>query len=134
MKALNTLIKNHTAYFLILLMLIQSCVAYQTTPTTLNTAVNNGPVKLIDNEGRVYKFKNVDSKDGAYFGTGGVYSNLKFVMTPDGAISTLDSANFSMVYLKDVKKSKTQSVWMGIVIAAPVIFIIVIAIALLSYY
>ncbi len=122
MEHRQSLLKSTTAYFLILLVLFQSCVAYQSTPTTLNSAVDTGPVKLVDNEGRIYKFKNVGLEEGVYVGMGGIYSDLDFIKTADGALSVLDSANFSQVYLKDSKKSKTQSIWLGVAVAAPILF------------
>ncbi len=136
MKILNFFIKNQIVYSLILLMLFQSCIAYQSTPTTLNSAVDMGPVKLVDNEGRIYKFKNVGLKDGIYLGTGNVYSDLEYVTRLDGGLSILDSANFNQVYLKDVDRSQMRSIWLGVGIAsfaALVVLTVIVAIQLRNF-
>lgn len=129
MKVLNFFIKNQVVYSLILLMLFQSCIAYQATPTTLNSAVDKGPVKLVDNEGRIYKFKNVGLKDGIYLGTGNVYSNLEYVTRLDGGLSILDSANFNQVYLKDVDRSQMKSIGLGIGITAFAVLVVLTVVA-----
>ncbi|MCF6360878.1 MAG: hypothetical protein L3J29_08980 [Cyclobacteriaceae bacterium] len=133
MNIRQILIKCNSAYLLIIVIFIQSCVAYQTAPSAFNSVIDKGPVKLVDYQGRVYKFKSVGLKDGMYFGTGNVYADLKFTVTPDGAISSLDSAKFDGIYLKDIKKSKRQSVWLGIGLALPVAYLLIGFIVFLSY-
>ncbi len=134
MEHRQSLLKSTTAYFLILLMLVQSCVVYQTTPTTLNTAVNNGPVKLVNEEGKVYKFKSVGSKNEAYFGTGSAYSDLEFIMTPEGMLTPLDSTQFNAIYLKDVRKSKIRSVWLGVGLALPTAYFLLLGFVIFVSY
>ncbi len=129
MEHRQSLLKSTTAYFFILLMLFQSCVAYQSTATTLSSAVDTGPVKLVDNKGRIYKFKNVGLKDGTYLGTGNVYSDLEYVTRLDGGLSILDSANFNQVYLKDVDRSQMRSIWLGVGITSFAVLVVLTVIA-----
>jgi len=130
MEHRQSLLNSASAYFFILLMLFQSCIAYQTTPTTLNSAVDMGSVKIIDNTGAHYKFKSVQLKEGVYYGIGAVYANTEYKSTPEGLIAVLDSTKYEAVYLKDIKKSKIQSIWITIGIAAPVAFVLLVGIAI----
>jgi len=125
--------KSNAAYLLVILIFMQSCVAYQSAPSTLHNSVDMGPVKIINQAGSVYKFKSVELREGQYIGTGSVYADLKFSITPDGAFTALDSTQFNAIYLKDAKRSKRQSVWLGVGITLPVAYLLLGFIIFLSF-
>ena len=54
------------AYFLIMLILFQSCVAYKDTSSTIEQASSDKdmPVKIITKNGEEYKLKWIEEKDG----------------------------------------------------------------------
>lgn len=53
------------AYFLATLILFQSCVAYQKTPSTIEEATSEEemPIKIITKDGKVHKFRLIEERD-----------------------------------------------------------------------
>ncbi|MEN8251395.1 MAG: hypothetical protein ABFS32_20870 [Bacteroidota bacterium] len=78
----------------------------------MEEAENMGRSKAITVHGTKVVLKNIEYIDGAYYG-----ENFKKQKT------LLDSAQISAIYLKDVKKSKRQSLAIIGVIATPILFI-----------
>lgn len=68
---MNCLLKHFKgiAYFLSLLILFQSCVAYRNTPSTIEEATSkkNNPVKITTKNGLEYEFKWIDELNGNIF-------------------------------------------------------------------
>ena len=98
-------------YSLTFLFLLQSCVVYQKTPVHLNEASDMGKVKVITAVGETLKFKNIEQKDGMYYGV-----NKKRGETTDGnneiieVILPLFPDNIEFIYLKSKSGSITASV------------------------
>ena len=90
--------KKSISIFLLVIILLQSCVAYQKTSVSLDEATNTGKVKLIDTHGRVYQIINIEMQDSVYYG---------FIAKEK---TVLYEAQFSGIYLQDKKKSKTQTI------------------------
>ena len=111
---------------LLAVILLQSCVAYQKTPVSLKEAENMGKAKVVFTSDSTKKWltseqilypKNIISKEDAYFIEKGKHS------------VPLDTAAVQSVYLKDVKKSKRQTIAAIIlpVVLIPVGFILFLA-------
>lgn len=105
-------LRTSVAVLLIIVLIFQSCVAYQKTMVRMEEAENMGRSKAITVHGTKVVLKNIEYIDGAYYG-----ENFKKQKT------LLDSAQISAIYLKDVKKSKRQSLAIIGVIATPILFI-----------
>lgn len=95
-------------------ILLQSCVAYHSTSTSINEAKYMGKVKVISTVGNNQSFKNIYLKDSIYFGMRG---NKEIRLNP---------AEISGIYLKDFKKSRTQTnvLVVGIVTALGVVALV----------
>ena len=95
-------------------ILLQSCVAYQSTSRSINEAKNMGKVKVISTVGNNQSFKNIYLKDSIYFGLRG---NQEIRLNP---------AEISGIYLKDYKKSRTQTnvLVVGLVTAVGIVAIV----------
>ena len=90
--------KRRISTVLLAAILLQSCVAYQTTSVSIKDAQYRGKVKLINARGDIYKFSNVEMSDSIYYG-----------INDNGKIR-LETDQVSAIYLQDIKKSKTQSI------------------------
>lgn len=101
-------IKKKIIYFLISqLLLFQSCVAYQKTSVSLNEAHDRGKVKVSTFIGEDIKCKNINMQDDIYYGLSG---KNEIKLSPD---------QIKAIYLKDIKKSKTQT----IILISPIIIL-----------
>ena len=78
----------------------------------MEEAENMGRSKAITTLQTKIVFKNIEYIDGSYYGEN--FKKQKIL---------IDSAQISAIYLKDVKKSKRQSIATVIVIAVPIVFI-----------
>ena len=78
-------------------ILLQSCVAYHSTSTSIKEAKYMGKVKVISAVGNSKSFKNIYLKDSVYFGIRG---NKEI---------RLNQSEISGIYLKDYNKSRTQT-------------------------
>lgn len=69
MKAFFNHIKS-IAYFLAMLILFQSCVVYNKSPSTIEEATSDEemPIKIINKDGHVYKFRLIEENDGNIIG------------------------------------------------------------------
>lgn len=57
------------ALVLSVMVLVQGCLVYETTPTTVQTALKKGkPVKIISANSKTLKFKRIEKEDGQIFG------------------------------------------------------------------
>ena len=89
----HRLMKKQTIpYFLILLMLFQSCVVYQKTPVPIHQSISRGEVKVEYNTGAEFRFKNIKLIDGEYYGIRKSQSSKNSIK--------IDSTN-SRIYLKE---------------------------------
>ena len=95
-------------------ILLQSCVAYNSSSTSINQAKNMGKVKVISTFGNNKSYKNIYLKDSLYFGLRG---NKEIRLNP---------AEISGIYLKDYKKSRTQTnvLVVGLVTALGIVAIV----------
>lgn len=89
--------KQTTAFVLLVTILLQSCVAYQNTSMSIDEAQNKGPVRVTSTHGNDIKFRNIQAKDGIYYGVNGK------------KVTPIDPAQIISIHLKDIKKSKTQT-------------------------
>lgn len=100
-------------------MLIQSCVVYQKKSVPIDQAIDNGEAKVQNIKGKEAKYKNIKLENNAYYGVKGQKEVL------------LDTLLVSNVYLKDIKKSKQQTIVnigsVGLGIAIYVIFLVLIS-------
>lgn len=82
--------KQAIAYFLLLVLLGQSCVVYH-KPTTFENALDKGPAKVFTSDGKRLKYDNLIQKEGV----------------PHGALGYLeDKDNFWREYVKDENGKK----------------------------
>ena len=104
--------KRTIAYVLTLLILCQSCVAYQKTSVSLNEAQNQGWVKVKNSYGNRFEFKNIYIEDSVYYG---LHRPVDI---------RLDSGSISGIYLQDKKKSQLL---LTFAVVTPIILVLVIA-------
>ena len=90
--------KKSISVLLLVIMLLQSCVAYQKTSVSLNEATDRGRVLLIDTHGSAYHLQNIEMEDSIHYG---MIAKEKTIIY---------EAQFSSIYLQDKKKSKTQKI------------------------
>ena len=113
--------KKSISIVLLATILLQSCVAYHDTSVSLNEAKDKGRVRVSYTDGRDASFGNIIFKDSTYYG----------IPVPKHiSEKPLDSINIRAIYLKDIKKSKTQSVIFGVTSAT--IFILLIGALILA--
>ncbi|GGD47620.1 hypothetical protein [Muriicola marianensis] len=103
------------ALFLSGLILLQSCVVYHKTPTTLQRASQEQlKTKITNTNGERFKYQYVSYEDGVYYGVN--EESGKFIKTP------LDEEYITEV----LTKNKKASTWLTVgLISAPVLFLIV---------
>ena len=89
--------KRQFAIFLLVNILLQSCVVYQKTSVPLESAVEKGKVKLITTTGNKLNFRKIEKVDSIYYGT---LNSIKYHIPPD---------EVEAIYLIDKKKSKKIS-------------------------
>ena len=108
--------KRQIAIFILVNILLQSCVVYQDTSVSLNDAQNQGRVKVTTTYGNDLTLINIDFRDSVYYGDYGKSQDE----------ISLDSAQISSIYLQDVRRSKNQTTItiVSLVIGIPLIVII----------
>ena len=103
------------AWFLTLLILLQSCVVYHKTPTTLEIASKEQvKTKVTDRNGEISKFKYISYQEGAYYG---------YVEEEWGEFIKVPLNSEDIISVRT--KNKSASTWVTIlVIAVPVLVIV----------
>jgi hypothetical protein len=103
---------------LILLMLVQSCVVYEKYPRGLKDSYNSGPVRVITDYDETINLSNIIFENGEFYG----------IRANDGVKIRIDSATSANLkfYLKDVRKSKTNTQFLigGIVLSFVAVIVI----------
>ena len=94
--------KRSISIVLLVTILLQSCVAYQKTSVSLNDAVNEGKVVVITTRAHHIKYNGIEYVEGIYYGRDN-YTSV-----------ALDSIQISSIHLEDIKKSKTQKIFLVI--------------------
>ena len=89
--------KKTISIVLLATILMQSCVVYRKSPTSLDYAVNTGRVKVKSKSGQKFIFKNIIVRDSIYYGVKGKKEE------------TLYEAQILGVYLHDTETSKMKS-------------------------
>lgn len=89
--------KIRVGYFLLIGLLVQSCVVYQTAPVPIEQAIDHGRVKVVTTLNDEVLLKNIYLMDSIYYG--GYY----------GQQIILDTAQIQEVYLQDMVESKRLS-------------------------
>jgi len=84
-------LKNRSLF--ILLVLLQSCIAYQKTSVPIEEATNKGKVKIENNGGLKWEFNQIEQIDGVYYG---IMKGDTLEITPD---------NIAKIYPIDERKS-----------------------------
>lgn len=108
--------KKSVSLFLFATILLQSCVAYHSTPLPIDQAYERGGgVKIISKLGDRYIFNGIYLKDSIYYGVKG------------DELVRLDTAQILSIYLQDVKKSKNQTT-VATKVVPPVVVIVAIVI------
>ena len=112
--------KQTIAIVLLVTILLQSCVAYQNTSMSIDEAQNKGPVRVTSTQGDNIKFRNIQAKDGAYYGVNG------------NRITQIDPAQIISIHLKDFKKSKTQTAILATFLTVSVLALVIVAVVAAS--
>ncbi len=94
--------KKSISFVLLAVILLQSCVAYQKTSVSLDSAVDKGKVKVVKTSGNEFRFKNIYIKNNIYYGD---------AKTQEIRIDTTQIKN---IYLKDRKKSNKRTVLLAL--------------------
>ena len=100
--------KRISCFFLLLVLLSQSCTAWHKTAIPIRDAVNSGKTKVISNDNK-YIYDQIIMKDGIFYGQ-------------NGQVDMRITNQESIVYLKNKKKAIIQTV------------ILVISLGLVTYY
>jgi hypothetical protein len=104
--------------FLFVIVLLQSCIVYQTSPTSLSDAQDKGKVKVVNSLEDEIQLDNIYVKDSLYYGV------------LDKSHFQLDSNQISRVYLLDSAATKKLNkkgiiITTSIVIGIPLLLLIV---------
>ena len=108
--------KRTIAYLFMLLMLSQSCVIYSKTSVSLESAYDQGPVKMITKLGNERYYKKIAFEDNTYYGVNNMQRKTAYL--------PLDSTEISNIYLKDKDKSITRTVVL-VLTGIPIILLII---------
>lgn len=93
--------KKLAIYILLLATLVlQSCVAYQSTSVSVNEAYNKGNVRVHTTSGEKIKFQNIELMDTTYYG---VTENNKV---------KLDPTKISAVFLEYIRTTNNENSFM----------------------
>lgn len=103
---ISIIMKKLIAIFILVNILLQSCVVYQQTSVSIENSVLKGSAKVINDSGHESQFKEIKYVDNNYFGVRKGYSNEHLLK--------LDSTKISHVYLKDIKKTKNRKLWISL--------------------
>jgi len=118
---MNCFKRKFACLFLGFLIVLQSCVAYKSTSSTLGEAVaSNGKVLTVKTDGTKFKFIKVEQIDGIYYGSLKSKNGIEKVR--------LDENDFKRISLFD----KTASTWGTIGIIAGSLGVVFVVIAALS--
>ena len=101
--------KRLTSFFLLVVILFQSCTAWHKTAVPIQDAVSTGKAKLIQNDHK-FIFDQIIMRDGIFYG-----------QTSDMDIRISDQN--AMVYLKNKKKSGIRTLFLIITVGAIGFFI-----------
>ena len=109
--------KKSTSLFLLATILLHSCVAYKNVSVPINEAYEKGNARVVSKLGTKFNFKNIILEDETYLGIKGK-NRIK-----------IDTAQISAIYLKDISKSKRNTIlaW-SLGIGVPVVFVIIMVI------
>jgi hypothetical protein len=100
--------KRQITIFILVNILLQSCVVYQKSSVSVDDAANKGKVMFENNEGKKIYLNNIIYEDGAnYINEDGTYYGIwdNNQMVP---MNSIDSSDF---YLKDIKASSNRTGW-----------------------
>jgi hypothetical protein len=105
-----------TAFFMVFIMLLQSCTIYKTAPISIDQAIQNqSEVKIHTLNNDTYRFTAIEDIDGNYFGIN--KSAHEILRTP------LNENQISTIKEKDKTLSTIFDVGVVFIILAPVIFL-----------
>lgn len=111
--------KKTALYVCMTILVVQSCTVYKKTGVPISLAYDKGEAKVKNLEAKEVKYQNIKLENNAYYGIKGKQEVI------------LDTLLISNVYLKDIKKSKQQTILnigsVGLGIAIYVIFLVVIS-------
>ena len=116
--------KKLISSFLLVIILLQSCVVYQKTSVSLEEAVDKGKVKLITKKGEKVKYKKIIQKDSIYYGF-----DLKKLKNVDGVFEwneityQLWDTEIESIHIKDKEKSTTRTIFL-VLGSIPVVLIL----------
>ena len=96
--------KKSISIVLLATILLQSCVAYQKTSVPINEAQDKGPVRVSYTNRKDASFVNIILKDSIYYGI----SSYKHISE-----KPLDQVQIDGIYLKDLEKSKVQTIFLA---------------------
>lgn len=111
--------KSQIAIFILVNILLQSCVVYQDTSVSIDQAYDKSVAKVVNLKGKEVIYWNIKLENNTYFGIKGNKEIL------------LDTLLISNVYLKDIEKSKQKTllnIWSVVLgIGIYVIFLVIIS-------
>jgi hypothetical protein len=113
--------KQTQLYWLILLILSQSCVVFQKVPVPLSEADDRGKVLIIDNQNKKTRSKNIDRVNGKYYTS---FKNREKDI--DGQYHWFEGMkqledDKVQVFLKDKKKSTGNTILLLLVVVPSVL-------------
>ena len=105
-----------TAFFIVFILLLQSCTIYKTAPISIDQAIQNqSEVKIHTLNRDTYRFTAIEDIDGNYFGIN--KSAHEILRTP------LNENQISTIKEKDKTLTTIFDVGVVFIILAPVIFL-----------
>ena len=105
--------KRSVIFFVIFfLVVLQGCVVYQKNSLSLENAIYQGKVKVIDHRGNSAIFTNIEQVQGVYYGRKG---QIRVRLEPN---------NISEIYLKNHAKSKRRTLGWSIGLGVPVLLFV----------
>ncbi len=102
------------SFVLIHLVLFQSCVVYQTTPTPIYESVDKGKVKIISKTGEISTFRCIELIDSIYFGFNRQQQKNEMGISKWIEVKVPLNGDQLLFYLKDKKISNKQTVFLVI--------------------
>jgi len=122
-------------FFIVFLILIQSCTVYHSASVDIEEAVkSHNKVKIKTNSKEIYRFKNIIEKDNLYYGIAKANRNSKIPYPKNGKVEKysknlfaypLELKKINRIYTKNRELSTILSIGIPLVIASTTIILIV---------
>ena len=87
-------------------LVLQSCVAYQSTSVSINDAYNKGNVRVLTTTGEKIKFQNIELRDSTYYG---VTENNRVKLN----INKISAIHLEYIRTTEYNRSKNSFMYIG---------------------